>query len=201
MKVDKLSLRQLSLVKPLAIIFLAVVMNSCACDKSGADVEANASVADQEVLLASASVEEESQDHGEVKKNEAGGYGAVISTDGAVSVESMLETMGEKTEMDAKVQGEITACCQKAGCWMKMSYGEGEEMRVVFRDYGFFVPKDIPGSEVVIEGTAVLKEVSVETLRHFAEDGGASEEEIAAITEPSFEVEFTADGVMPLDSE
>jgi hypothetical protein len=33
-------------------------------------------------------------------------------------------------------------------------------------------------------------------LKHYAEDAGKSEEEIAQITEPSYDLGFTADGVI-----
>ena len=79
---------------------------------------------------------------------------------------------------------------------MTIDMGEGqEEMRVKFKDYGFFVPVDCGGSEAVFEGTATVTETSVADLQHYAQDAGASEEEIAAITEPKQEITFLANGV------
>ena len=66
---------------------------------------------------------------------------------------------------------------------------------VRFKDYGFFVPKDIAGMEVIIEGRAFIEETSVDELKHYAEDEGKSAEEIAAITEPVEEMKFMATGV------
>ncbi|MEO1256769.1 MAG: DUF4920 domain-containing protein, partial [Bacteroidota bacterium] len=45
-------------------------------------------------------------------------------------------------------------------------------IRVTFKDYGFFVPKDISGSEVIIEGVASTELLSEDVARHYAEDGG-----------------------------
>jgi len=67
---------------------------------------------------------------------------------------------------------------------------------VKFKDYGFFVPKDIDGEEVIINGKAFVNEVSVEEQRHYAKDAGQSEEEIAAITKPKKTYSFEADGVL-----
>jgi hypothetical protein len=69
-------------------------------------------------------------------------------------------------------------------------------MFVQFKDYGFFMPKDLPGKEVVMKGKAYIEETSVEDLKHFAEDEGLSAEEIAKITEPKKELKFMASGVM-----
>ena len=63
----------------------------------------------------------------------------------------------------------------------------------------FFMPKDIAGRKVVMEGKAYREITTVEELRHFAEDEGKSAEEIAAITEPLEELKFMATGVVLLD--
>ena len=78
---------------------------------------------------------------------------------------------------------------------MRMDMGE-EEAMVKFKDYGFFMPKDIAGREVIVDGFAFIEEVSVEDQRHFAEDAGKSLDEIAAITEPKRTLSFTSSGVL-----
>ena len=66
-----------------------------------------------------------------------------------------------------------------------------------FRDYGFFVPTDsVSGKTAIIEGDLFLDTISVEMLRHFAEDAGKTEKEIALINEPSYNLNFMADGVI-----
>ena len=70
-----------------------------------------------------------------------------------------------------------------------------DQIMVKFKDYGFFMPLNAEG-EVVMNGKAYVSETSVEELRHYAEDAGKSEEEIAAITDPKFEYGFEADGVL-----
>ena len=93
--------------------------------------------------------------------------------------------------------------CQNKGCWMTLAPAAGldadaEALTVRFKDYGFFMPKDLAGSAVVAEGTARRRVVPVEELRHYAEDAGESPEAIAAITEPTEEWEFIATGVRVL---
>ncbi|MBT8271127.1 MAG: DUF4920 domain-containing protein, partial [Bacteroidia bacterium] len=85
------------------------------------------------------------------------------------------------------------------GCWMKLNLGEGEQVMVRFKDYGFFMPKDIAGKEVIINGFAFVDEMSVSDQKHYAEDAGESEDAIAAITEPKKTYSFEADGVLLKD--
>ena len=59
-----------------------------------------------------------------------------------------------------------------------------------------FVPKDIKGKQVIVNGKAFVNEVPVDELKHYAEDAGKSVEEIAAITESKKTFSFEADGVL-----
>lgn len=97
--------------------------------------------------------------------------------------------------LNLKFSSEVKEVCQKKGCWMKVDMGE-EAAMVRFKDYGFFMPKDIAGQEIILNGKAYIEEMSVEDQRHYAEDGGKSEEEIAAITEVKRTLAFEADGVL-----
>jgi hypothetical protein len=73
------------------------------------------------------------------------------------------------------------------------------EMRVTFKDYAFFMPKDLAGKHVVVDGYAYVETTTVEELRHYAQDAGKSKEEINAITQPKREVSFEAAGVLVTD--
>jgi hypothetical protein len=72
-------------------------------------------------------------------------------------------------------------------------------MMVKFKDYGFFMPKDIAGRQVVLQGIAYREVTSVDELRHYAEDAGKSAEEIQKITAPKEELKFMAAGAVLLD--
>jgi hypothetical protein len=66
---------------------------------------------------------------------------------------------------------------------------------VTFKDYGFFVPLESGGKTALMKGIAYYDTISVEMLKHYAEDAGKSEEEIALITEPELAISFEASGV------
>ena len=67
---------------------------------------------------------------------------------------------------------------------------------VKFKDYGFFVPTEAIGKNVIVNGKAYVEEMSVEDQRHFARDAGMLAEEIAQIKEVKRVFAFEADGVL-----
>jgi len=123
-------------------------------------------------------------------------FGELISPEGAEDVNSLLASVENAEEINAKVSGTIVEVCQSKGCWMTLQLDNGETMRVTFKDYGFFVPKDAAGKSVVIDGIAKVSVTDVETLRHYAEDANKSQEEIDAITEAKKGLSFEASGVI-----
>ncbi|SKB94076.1 DUF4920 domain-containing protein [Dyadobacter psychrophilus] len=131
-----------------------------------------------------------------VKAQTPNHFGKEINESKAIEASALPEKMGDKTEMAAKVSGQVESVCQVKGCWMAVKLDNGETMRVMFKDYAFFVPKDISGKTVVFEGQAQKKTIPVEHLQHYAKDAGQSKEEIEKITEPKDELTFIADGVI-----
>jgi hypothetical protein len=130
------------------------------------------------------------------KANKQGNYGALITTDGAMDVKSLAVKMEGADNVDVKIKGEVVAVCQVKGCWMTADLGNGKTMRIRFKDYAFFMPKDANGSTFYAQGKASWETTSVAQLRHYAEDAGKSKEEIEKITEPKKELVFLAEGVI-----
>ncbi len=103
----------------------------------------------------------------------------------------------EGDTLEVRFKGTVESVCKNKGCWMILDLpGEEEDVMVKFKDYGFFVPKNIEDREVVLNGMAYVTEVSVEEQRHYAEDKGQTPEEIAAITKPKRTLSFLAEGVL-----
>lgn len=61
--------------------------------------------------------------------------------------------------------------CQKKGCFF-VAQDQNYMVRVTFKDYGFFIPTDSQGKEVVLIGDFSVKTLSDEQARHYAEDSG-----------------------------
>ena len=125
-------------------------------------------------------------------------FGADIDEAGAISMDSLVAMIngGATTVENVKVEGKINSACQTKGCWMTVDKNDGSTMRVSFKDYGFFVPKDCGGKTAVMMGRAFVDTTSIEDLRHYAKDDGKSKEEIEKITAPEYELSFEADGVI-----
>lgn len=129
-------------------------------------------------------------------------FGEKIDANNAMSYDDLLVKLSDKGQdtITAKVMGKIEGVCQVKGCWMNIvsENKDSESMFVKFKDYGFFMPLDASGKNAVLRGKAYREVTSVDELRHYAEDEGQSEEEIAKITEPLEELKFMADGVILL---
>jgi hypothetical protein len=123
-------------------------------------------------------------------------YGAAVSPEGAVPMAALNAALGTRDSAQVKLVGKASAVCQAKGCWMTLPTAEGKQMRVRFKDYAFFVPKDLSGHDVVVSGWAYRETVSVADQQHYLRDAGKPEKEIAAITQPKQELNFLADGVL-----
>ena len=125
------------------------------------------------------------------------GFGAKITAAGAVSVNELPALLGGKEKAEVKVTGKVVEVCKAEGCWLRMETANGP-MMINMKDHAFFVPLAMNGKMIIAEGTATLKETSVEMLKHYAGDAGKSKEQIAAITAPKKEIVMQAKGILVL---
>jgi hypothetical protein len=123
-------------------------------------------------------------------------YGKTVTADNALTTAALKTTLGTDTAYTGKVTGTVVEVCKKKGCFMKLAQEDGKTIMVQFTDYAYFMPQNIVGKTVVVEGLAKVKETSVERLVHYAKDAGKSEAEIAAIKEPKKDISIMADGVL-----
>ncbi len=145
--------------------------------------------------------ESEAYDAFQKNKGDGKAFGEKVTAKDAVTYDAMLEKMSKAGKIDnVKVTGTVEAVCKAKGCWMNIASDKGApSMFVKFKDYAFFMPKDIAGKKVVMVGNAFKETTTVEELRHFAQDEGKSKEEIAKITKPKEDIKFMANGVLILN--
>ena len=96
-----------------------------------------------------------------VEKIEYASFGKEIIADDAVSASSMAahyKIMKAGDSINSKIIAEVHEVCQAKGCWMRLNLDDENEVMVKFKDYGFFVPKDITGKKVIINGQAFVEE-------------------------------------------
>ncbi|QSE96828.1 DUF4920 domain-containing protein [Fulvivirga lutea] len=123
-------------------------------------------------------------------------FGDQLSDQEIVNVVELPILMADQDSAYLKVRGTISATCKMKGCWMTIQGPDENDIRITFKDYAFFVPKEgMEGKTVTFEGTVKRAVTDVATLRHFAQDAGKSEAEIQSIIEPKEEYSFIASGV------
>jgi hypothetical protein len=123
-------------------------------------------------------------------------YGAAITAEPkpvVLTASQLLEEPERYNGQTVVVEGEVVEVCLNKGCWMTFMDGD-REMRIRFKDYAFFVPKDCGGKKARIEGVFEVKDVPAEEARHYLEDAG-KHEEAAKITGPVPSYTFMASGV------
>jgi len=130
-------------------------------------------------------------------------YGAQVSAKSQKSAMSTA-TLNKKLKKAKKLEnvavtGKVTEVCDKKGCWMTVQTDNNEKFFVKMKDYAFFVPTALKGKNVILEGAAETKVISVDEQKHYAEDAKKSQAEIDAITKPQEEIRFVATGIKVVD--
>ena len=96
-------------------------------------------------------------------------FGAPFTDAKVVALEKAMADVEKYANKPIKLEGEIKDVCQAKGCWLVITDGE-RAMRVSFKDYGFFVPKDATGKKVVLEGMIEKKTITEMHAQHIAQE-------------------------------
>ncbi|BAO56553.1 hypothetical protein NMS_2544 [Nonlabens marinus S1-08] len=125
-------------------------------------------------------------------------YGELITNTDAISSDQLADVYANLQPNDStavKVRTTINEVCAKKGCWIEVPAGDATA-RVTFKDYGFFLPRNSQGQEVILEGMAYKSKTSIDDLKHYAQDGGKSQQEIDAIVQDEITLSFEATGAL-----
>ncbi len=115
----------------------------------------------------------------------------------AIPVQAMIVDFTAKGNQRTAytISADIEEVCSKAGCWINIQKSKDETLMVRFKDH-FTIPIDTKvGTTAFLHGELYTDTVSVDMLRHFAEDAGKTEDEIMKITSPKITTSFEADGI------
>lgn len=96
-------------------------------------------------------------------------FGKAFTNASLVELAEVMSQVERYAGKPIKIEGKIEDVCQNKGCWLIVTDGE-RQMRVTFKDYGFFVPKDSAGKKVILEGLVEKKTLSQEQARHYMEE-------------------------------
>ncbi len=120
-------------------------------------------------------------------------FGEPFTDAKAVPLADAMKDAAKYADKPIKVEGEIRDVCQNKGCWLVVTDGE-HAMRVTFKAYGFFVPKDAAGKRVVLEGTVAKETIDEDQARHYAEES-KQKVDVSKIKGPQVTVTMIASGV------
>ena len=110
-------------------------------------------------------------------------FGAPLNENASpTSLGSILDNPDEFVDSVVKVEAQISQVCQRKGCFMIATSGEGA-MRISFKDYAFFVPTDTGGKTVTFTGTVIARELTEEQAAHLREGAGSDAIEAGPVYE------------------
>lgn len=89
-----------------------------------------------------------------------------------------LSQIVENEEQSVTMVTSVQEVCAKKGCFFVAQDGD-VTARVTFKDYGFFIPTDSQGKEVVLVGDFSVKVLTEDQAKHYAEDAGKDPETIS----------------------
>ena len=126
-----------------------------------------------------------------------GKFGAPLSAAAPLTAQAVLADPLKYNDKDIKVTGKVSGVCQKKGCWMTLTSGDpgAQSVRISFKDYGFFVPKDCIGKNATVEGHFAAKTISAAEAQHFAEDAAKEGTAARKVTAPEHTLALVATGV------
>lgn len=103
-------------------------------------------------------------------------FGAELTGEGkAISLTELIDAGDKYQDQEVLLETRIAKVCQKKGCFFVATQGDATA-RVSFKDYGFFIPTDSGGKQVLLQGTFSRTSVTKEEADHFAEDLGDTAE-------------------------
>ena len=126
-------------------------------------------------------------------------YGAIIDDKNSVAASELPVLLKKKDTVAVKVKAKVLDVCSQKGCWITFKVNDTINAFVKMKDYEFFVPVDLRGKTVILDGKSFVKTTSVSELKHYAGDAKKSQHEIDAITKPKNEIRFMANGILVVE--
>ena len=127
-------------------------------------------------------------------------YGKALTGTETVKISELLAHPANYVGKTVRVEGIVTAVCEKRGCWMSLaSDREFEELRIKVEDGVMVFPLEAKGKRAVAEGVLSKVEMDLEQsvayAKHHAEEHGEKFDP-AAIKEPMVYYQVMAEGAV-----
>lgn len=93
-------------------------------------------------------------------------FGAALTLEQPTPLATVLANPERYANQAVLIHGRLTDVCQNKGCWTVIQDGAAH-VRVRFKDYGFFLPKDSTGREAFVEGRVAVETLTEEQAKHY----------------------------------
>jgi len=123
-------------------------------------------------------------------------YGEKIDELGAMPSHELYQMVANGDTAYVKIKTKVQTSCASKGCWLTFYVNDSISSIAKTKNHKFFVPLDIQGKTVIIDGKYYLKTTSIEELKHLAKDAKKSKEEINAITKAKKQIVCIANGIL-----
>jgi hypothetical protein len=125
------------------------------------------------------------------KSEEKSEWGSPITMKKSTSIDEAMKNFDSKNKSEILVEAKVDKVCKKKGCWMVLK-SKDKNVRVTFKDYGFFVPSKLFDKKVLVQGKLIEHEMDLAEAKHFASDAG---EDPKRIKSPVKEFRMVSSGV------
>ena len=101
-------------------------------------------------------------------------FGAELSERDDTPLSTIL---GDPSTFDGQVvktSGEISAVCQRMGCWMELRDERQRAVRVPMAGHAFFLPRDVAGRRALVEGPLSVRPLGAAEREHLEGEGAAA---------------------------
>jgi hypothetical protein len=123
-----------------------------------------------------------------------------LSAASAISVAEVLNTPEKFSASPVVIKGTVAEICESKGCWvtLKDPAAPGKELFIKFTctpDGDRIVPMAAAGKKAWVEGKVMIKTITQDEARHYAEDAGKPKAEIEKIVGPQRQITVSAPSV------
>jgi len=109
----------------------------------------------------------------------------------AITVKQLTTNVEDYRGKFVRVTGTVDKVCTKKGCWLTLKQdGADQGLFVKFPDpaEGRLIPLDAVGKRAAVEGIVKVRDIPPEVAKHYAEESGATAEQLAKITGPQKQI-------------
>ncbi|MCA9574221.1 MAG: DUF4920 domain-containing protein [Sandaracinaceae bacterium] len=102
-------------------------------------------------------------------------FGAPLVGNGeTVPLGALLDEPARYTGQVVRTEGEISAVCQRMGCWMELRDSQARAVRVPMAGHAFFLPRDVAGRRAIVEGPLTVRPLGAAEREHLASEGAGA---------------------------